>query len=919
MLGRSYTSVALAVAGWVALAWLGADYYYDRLAHHLYLQDAQLARQEVEQVADSVGQGIQLFKAIALMVSRDAGVHRALQRFGPDAVASGLPYQARKQGWTSDSTLHALDKTLGRVATDLDADVVWVMNAAGDCIASSNAHERDSFVGANFAFREYFRQARAGRRGHQYAIGRVSKVAGLYFSAPIFQNGRFLGAAIVKRDIREFAAWTKPASAFISDTNGVIVLAPDPRLEFHTLPNAPATRMSVPARELQYRRQSLEPLEITPWLGGQFPGAVRIGDGQVPVVFASKGLPEDGITLHVAHPLGELVGLGRERDRAFILLACVGSVLIVAAWMLVRHRLRQAHLVETDLRIAAAAFQAQDSIVITDSRGVIQRVNQAFTEMTGYTATDALGQTPRLLRSGRHDGPFYAAMWDSLNRTGAWAGEIWNRRKDGEVYPGWLSITAVKGSSGEITHYVGTINDISQRKAAEEEIRNLAFYDPLTRLPNRRLLTDRLNHALAASARSGHSGALLFIDLDNFKTLNDTLGHPTGDLLLEQVAERLLGCVREDDTVARFGGDEFVVILERLSAHADEAATQTRTAGEKILATLNQPYQLAGHKKYSTSSIGATLFLAHRATAEELLKQADLAMYQAKTAGRNVLRFFDQGMQSMVNAMAAMEADLRQALQHHQFVLYYQPQVDQDGRLTGAEALVRWRHPERGLVSPGEFMPLAEDTGLILPLGQWVLESACARLLDWAGRPETAHLTLAVNVSARQFRQPDFAPQVLAALDHAGADARRLKLELTESLLLHDFEDVIAKMTALKIRGVGFSLDDFGTGYSSLAYLKRLPLDEVKIDQSFVRDVLTDANDAAIARTIVALARTLGLSVIAEGVETEAQRDFLAREGCHAYQGYLFGKPVPVQTFEAYLSGGPDRFETVRRRPAASA
>ena len=557
------------------------------------------------------------------------------------------------------------------------------------------------------------------------------------------------------------------------------------------------------------------------------------------------------------------------------------------------------------LQLAASVFaNSQEGIIITATDSTIIDVNEAFAGITGYTAREAVGQKARLLGSGRHEPAFYLNMKETLTRTGAWQGEIWNRRKRGEIYLAWLNITAVKDDKGDITHYVGTLSDISQRKAAEDEIRHLAFYDALTRLPNRRLLTDRLNQACTASARSGRMGALLFIDLDNFKALNDTLGHDKGDLLLEQVAQRLVGCVRESDTVSRFGGDEFVVMLEGLSEKPDEAASRTRRIGEKILAALSRPYQLAGHEQHSTSSIGATLFAGTGESVDDLLKQADLSMYTAKEAGRNFLRFFDQSMQDVVNTRVALETDLRQALARNEFMLYYQPQVDRDGRVTGAEALLRWRHPERGMVPPNEFIHLTEETGLILPLGLWVLETACKQLVAWAARPELDQCTLAVNISARQFHQHDFAQQVLAVIRQTGANPHRLKLELTESLLLHDIDDIIAKMAALKMHGVGFSLDDFGTGYSSLAYLKRLPLDQLKIDQSFVREVLTDPNDAAIARTIVALANSLGLSVIAEGVETQAQRDFLASEGCHAYQGYLFGRPEPVEQMEQCLNRG---------------
>jgi diguanylate cyclase (GGDEF)-like protein/PAS domain S-box-containing protein len=548
---------------------------------------------------------------------------------------------------------------------------------------------------------------------------------------------------------------------------------------------------------------------------------------------------------------------------------------------------------EDELRIAAIAFNSQEGMFITDAAGVIQRVNHAFIETTGYSTMEAVGKTPTLLRSGRHDEHFYHTMWRTLAQDGYWQGEIWNRRKSGEIYPEWLTITAVKNEEGQVGHHVAAFSDITQRKADEEEIKHLAFYDPLTRLPNRRLLLDRLHQALAASARSHRYGALLFIDLDNFKNLNDTLGHDMGDRLLQQVASRLESCVREGDTVARLGGDEFVLMLEDLSEQADEAATQTEAVGEKILATLNDAYTLGPHEHHNTPSIGITLFVGHEASIDELLKHADLAMYQAKSAGRNTLRFFDPAMQATVEVRSQLENDLRRALREQQFELHYQPQVDADSRVTGAEALVRWRHPQRGLVSPGEFIPLAEENGLILPIGEWVLHTACALLALWRTQPETADLVLAVNVSARQFRHPDFVDQVMAVLDASGANPQRLKLELTESLLLDDVEATITKMETLKAAGVSFSLDDFGTGYSSLSYLKRLPLDQLKIDRSFIRDITTDSNDAAIARTIVALGESLGLAVIAEGVETEAQREFLIANHCHAFQGYLFGRPEP--------------------------
>lgn len=565
---------------------------------------------------------------------------------------------------------------------------------------------------------------------------------------------------------------------------------------------------------------------------------------------------------------------------------------------------RHAEVANADLRIAAIAFESQEGMFITDAKGAILRINQAFIDITGYTVQESIGQNAAFRASGRHDAKFYAEMHESIQNSKSWRGEIWNRRKDGKIQPEWLTITAVIDSAGVLTHYVATLTNISQRKAAEEEIQNLAFYDTLTRLPNRRLLLDRLQQTLASSARSHRASALLFIDLDNFKMLNDTLGHDKGDLLLQQVAQRLAGCVREGDSIARLGGDEFVLMLEDLSENAHEAATQAETVGGKVLAVLEQPYDLAGHAYCSTASIGVVLFSDYQNSVDELMKFADLAMYEAKKAGRNTLRFFDPHMQATVTARADLERDLREGLQRHQFLLYYQPQVDAVGNITGTEALLRWQHPQRGMVSPAVFIPLAEETGLILPLGLWVLETACQQLVTWAAQPESAHLGVAVNVSAIQFCRPDFVEIVRGVLARSGANPHKLKLELTESLLLNDVEEIIAKMTVLKAWGIGFSLDDFGTGYSSLSYLKRLPLDQLKIDQSFVRDLLTDPNDAAIARTIVALARSLGLTVIAEGVETEEQRSCLAAQGCHAYQGYLFGRPLPAADFERLLLAG---------------
>jgi diguanylate cyclase (GGDEF)-like protein/PAS domain S-box-containing protein len=558
-------------------------------------------------------------------------------------------------------------------------------------------------------------------------------------------------------------------------------------------------------------------------------------------------------------------------------------------------------MIEQNLQIAAIAFESQEGMLVTDANRVILRVNSACTQITGYSEDEIIGKHPGMLSSGRHDMDFYASMWESIVNTGSWEGEVWNRRKNGEVYPAHLTFTAVKGRDGATVNYVATLVDITSRKSAEEEIQHLAYYDSLTGLPNRRLLMDRLSQALVTSARGKGGGAILFLDLDHFKTLNDTLGHDVGDLLLKQVSERLTSCVREGDTVARIGGDEFVIMLEGLSDSIFEAARQAEIICEKILNVLNQAYHLNTYEYHSTTSIGATLFSGHEVGSDELLKQADIAMYQSKTAGRNAIRFFDPVMQEVINNRAVLERELHKAFDNDQFQLHYQLQVNNLGQALGAEALIRWMHPERGMVLPFHFISLAEEIGLILPIGKWVIETACAQLKVWQQSAFTKDIVLSINVSAKQFRQADFVEQVQDAVNRHGINPSLLKLELTESLLLDDVEEIIVTMTTLREIGVQFSLDDFGTGYSSLMYLKRLPLNQLKIDQSFVRDLITDVSDQAIVHTIIAMAKSLSLDIIAEGVETEEQLQFLLNKGCTSYQGYLFSRPLPILQFEELL------------------
>ena len=558
-----------------------------------------------------------------------------------------------------------------------------------------------------------------------------------------------------------------------------------------------------------------------------------------------------------------------------------------------------AKLLQERQRVASMAFDSASGICVTDPNGVILLVNRAFTVTTGYSAQDIQGQTMRMLRSDVHSPEFYAAMWRSIRHNGHWQGEIQNRRKNGQLFTEWLHIAAVRDASGAVVNYVGSFYDITEFKASQAEISQMAYHDALTQLPNRRLLVQRIEHASALASRSGSQSALLFIDLDNFKAINDTRGHEAGDLLLIAAAKRLRSAVREGDSVARVGGDEFVVLLEGLGNGSIDAATQARQVGEKLLRALAEPYPFSDYQFRCTASIGISM-ISPGETVDELLKHADIAMYQAKKLGRNGLRFFDPHMQAAVAQRVSLTQDLHYCIEGHELELYLQPQVTGDRRVTGAEALLRWRHPVRGLVLPGDFIALAEDTGLILSIGRWVLQAACAQLKVWETSPLTRELTLAVNVSAVQFAQADFLQTTIDAIRDSDIDARLLQLEVTESAVL-DVDSAVTKMNELRQLGVSFALDDFGTGYSSLSSLSRLPISQLKIDLSFVRNMDKSRRDEVIVRTIIGMTKSLGLQVLAEGVETHTQMEQLASFGCDLYQGYLLGRPAPMAEFQAFL------------------
>ncbi len=549
-----------------------------------------------------------------------------------------------------------------------------------------------------------------------------------------------------------------------------------------------------------------------------------------------------------------------------------------------------------------------DAVVLFDHQGFIE-CNQATLSLFGcatkqefLTTHPGVQLSPATQADGSPSRERSEELIEQAFEEGALRFEWLHRRIDtGAVFPAEVYLHTME-LDGELV-VQGVVRDLTVQKQAEEKIRSLAFYDELTKLPNRRLMMDRLSQALAASQRSREFGAVLMLDLDNFKYLNDTQGHDAGDQLLIEAARRIRADVRQEDTVSRLGGDEYVLVIEELGAEAVIAATHAEWVAEKVRSAFQEPFEISttGRSHRSTCSIGVTLFRGEDLSIDELLKQADVALYQAKGAGRNTVRFFNPEMQAVIESHSAMEAAMHQGLQQDEFRLFYQPQIDHLGRLIGAEALLRWFPGNQPPVSPAQFIPLAEETGLIVPIGKWVLQSACAQLQSWAQHESTRHLVLAINVSARQFRQPDFVKQVHDALARFTVNPALLKLELTESVVLDNVDEVIDKMLQIKALGVSFALDDFGTGFSSLSYLKRLPLDQVKIDQSFVRDVTTDPNDAAIVRAIIAMSLSLGMQVIAEGVETKEHLAFLSDSGCNCYQGYLFGRPVSIDEWGPIL------------------
>ncbi|GAX90652.1 putative bifunctional diguanylate cyclase/phosphodiesterase [Effusibacillus lacus] len=549
------------------------------------------------------------------------------------------------------------------------------------------------------------------------------------------------------------------------------------------------------------------------------------------------------------------------------------------------------------LRLVADVFESTlEGVMVTDAKGTILLVNPAFSMVTGYSPEEVIGKNPRILNSGKHDAEFYVNMWACIHECGHWRGEIWNRRKNGEIYLQLVTISAIKDESGKTLYYAAVFSDITERKRYEEQIKYHAYHDSLTGLPNRLLFHDRLSQALVHANRNRQMVAVLFLDLDRFKVINDSLGHAVGDLLLKAVAERLTGCLREGDTLSRLGGDEFTVIIPDIAEEKDAAKV-----ARKIINALFPPFVLDGHEFFVNTSIGISLYPVDGTDIETLIKNADAAMYRAKERGGNHYQFYTPDMNAKAVEKLAMETDLHRAVDREELTVCYQPLVGSfDGRIVGAEALIRWQHPELGPVSPAEFIPLAEETGLITQIGEWVLRTACKQMKEW----QEANLSLdrvCVNLSVRQLRQDELVATVVSALQETGLAPNCLELEISESITLHNLEQIIDTLHNLQMLGVRISIDDFGAGYSSLMYLKKFPIDTIKIDQSLVQDVVTNSDDAAIVAAVIALAHTLKLEVVAEGVENEAQFEFLSSCQCDIIQGYFFSKPLSAKKFEELL------------------
>ncbi len=769
--------------------------------------------------------------------------------------------------------------------------LIVIADENGQIRASSLDHMPDWDI----SDRDYFQQARATpSKDLQFSPTLVTKwqaiptVAG--YRAIVNSAGEFQGVVTIALNLPYFQSLLSDVDAGEQDVVSVR-RSDDSRLVFRW-PDAPAAINQTATQIPPYQQIQ----------SGERSGVVRYAgsiDG-IERIFAFQKLDDYPFFVLVGRAVNEQFALWRQTALVGTVLAFVTLVLLLIMQVVLRRS--QESQAEVELRIrqlAQAVEQSPSTIVITNTDARIEYANEAFTRTSGYAVGEVIGKNPKILNAGRTPKGTYRELWATLTRGEVWRGEFTNTRKDGSPYIELATIAPIKQADGRVTHYVAVKEDVTERREAEARIQRLAYYDSVTGLPNRSLMWDRLKQAILASERSNTYGVLLLLDVDHFKMLNDTQGHEAGDALLRELAHRLQATLRADDTVARVGDDDFAIVVEAIGTDHIAAIAHAEKIAEQLYQTANTPYDLglASGPYRGTLSIGITLFQGRQSAADKVLKQAEVALARAKQDGRNAIRFFSETMQAVTDARAELELKLRAAIAENGFKLYYQPQINRDGRVVGAEALIRCFDAQGKMISPASFIPLAEETGLIVPIGEWVLNAACAQLFVWQQHDTSRGYTLAINVSAKQFHQPDFVDKVQSAIARHRIPPEKLKIELTESAVLGDIETTVSRMHEIKALGVKFALDDFGTGYSSLSYLKRLPFDQLKIDQIFVRDMAQYNSSEAIVRAILAISRSLELEVVAEGVETPAQHELLLTRGCEMFQGYLFGKPVPIENW----------------------
>ena len=877
-IGISIKSTCLIAIVLFGLSWLISNNYFQHNFNQFYSIDHQSATYKQKKLISKINDKVETTSPEAQTLSKNEFVQESLKR----SLSQSLKTEELKQ----------ISNLLKLAADHSKSDTVMLINANGDSIATNDNDHDFNLIGTSFASYDFFNQGHFTKKSVTYWTEIRKSSPGLLISSPISQAGKYIGSVVFKVNATQFDHLISESHAFLTDANGVILLAQDKRLQLNILGKSEGLSNSV-IKE-RYGVESLKTLKIKPWLGKNFPEIVVINNNKTPVILNSAPLMFSDLKLFTAEPVDKLSGIDTKSKILFVLVLVGGSALLLIILIAYFFFTRLVNS-KKELEIAAMSFEVQDGILIVDERLIVIRINQALTKITGYDADDLVGKQLQLFDLLKFNAVLNQEIWEGVNANGSWSGEFEDLNKFGDPYTKSLAISLVKDAKGKKINYIISIRDVTETKWIKSQNNKLLFSDMLTGLPNRLQLQSYLMHAINTCKSNDKKGAVLLVDLDDFKNLNDTLGHNVGDLYLKEIADRLQSNVRINDIVGRLGGDEFIIILEHLSPDETEAIRAVKLISNKILSKLSEPCLLDTHRYQGQCSIGVTLFGGTNVDVGNLLKQAEICMFEAKNKGRNNVQIFEPQMEQLVTNKASLLRDLQIAIKKKQLELYYQVQVDSAKNLFGVEALVRWIHPQKGIISPIEFIPLAEETGLIVPIGDWVLDKACAQIKAWELDPKTKDLVISINVSSKQIHDEKFPMLVRKAIQKHQINAKNLKLELTESSLLEDIEANATTMSLLKKDGVQLSLDDFGTGYSSLQYLKQLPLDELKIDRSFVKDITSDNQDRSIVKTIITLAESVGMSVLAEGVETEEQLEILVKNGCQRFQGYLFGSPVPIE------------------------